>query len=80
MCKISNEYPRKKDGGPKDKPFEMWQEDRTTNLILEDCYYATGTNRGRNELSHNEEIIIGKIFKNLFRYFLLSDFLFHRIR
>ena len=54
-----NEYPRKKDWGPKDKPFEVWKEDRTTNLILEDSYYATGTNRGRNEVSHNEEIIIG---------------------
>lgn len=55
-----NEYPRKKDWGPKDKPFEIWKEDRTMNLILEDSYYATGTNRGRNEVSHNEEIIIGK--------------------
>ena len=56
-----NEYPRKRDWGPKDKPFELWKDDRTSNLILEDSYYSTNINRGRNEISHNEEIIIGNL-------------------
>ena len=58
-----NEYPRKKDWGPQDKPFEVWREDRKINLIMEDSYYSTGTNRGRNEISHNEEIVIGNFSK-----------------
>ena len=59
-----NEYPRKRDWGPKDKPYEVWKEDRITNLILDDSYNSTCVNRGRNEFSFNEEIVIGKFLRN----------------
>ena len=65
-----NEYPRKMDWGPKDKPFEVWKEDRVTNLILDDAYNSTCVNRGRNEISFNEDIIIGNshfLFQKLLR-------------
>ena len=46
-----NEYPRKRDWGPKDKPFEIWRDDRITYLILEESYNSTCVNRGRNEIN-----------------------------
>ena len=35
-----NEYPRKKDRGPKDKPFEIWREDKR----LQQSQFSGGSN------------------------------------
>ena len=57
-----SEYPRRKDFGPKDKPFKVWEEDRNINVILEDSYPSTCVNRGRTDISYNEELVHGKFF------------------
>ena len=60
-----NSYPMDKDNVRYPKPMEVWKDDRNVNLILEDSYYSTSINRGRSEVSFNEEFIIGKFFKPL---------------
>ena len=56
-----NDYPNNRDAKLFPKPMEEWKEDRDMNLLLEDSYQSTSVNRGRNEISWNEEFIIGKI-------------------
>ena len=54
--KSFNDYPKKKDLGPSDKPYQEWKEDKITNIILEDSYPSTCENRGRSEISYNETL------------------------
>ena len=61
-AKTFNQYPMEKDANRYPKPFSHWSSDRNLNLVLEDAYQATNTNRGRAEVSFNQEIIIGTIF------------------
>jgi hypothetical protein len=59
--KSFDEYPRKMDFGPNDKPYQTWKEDKITNIILEDSYPSTCENRGRSAISYNENLVFGKL-------------------
>jgi hypothetical protein len=60
-----NKYPMDKDEKRYPKPMSHWREDKSINLVLEDVYQSTNTNRGRGEHSFNQEIIIGKIISKI---------------
>ena len=72
-----NIYPMDKDNVRYPKPMEAWRDDRNVNLILEDSYYSTSTNRGRSEVSFNEEFIIGKFFMLLSKENLSLKLIFY---
>ena len=55
-----NKYPMERDSKRFPKTMEKWQNDKNVNLVLEDVYQSTNTNRGRSEFSFNQELIIGK--------------------